>query len=139
MSPPPAPDRCIFCDIVARRAPGHIFYEDDAAVAFLDLFPLTRGHALLVPRHHVDRLTDLPPVEYPGLLGALTNVCRRMERLSTHYNVGVNQGALAGQIVFHLHFHIIPRYDERNPFRSHPRERVEDADALALVAQLTAA
>ncbi len=133
-----APQRCIFCEIVQRKSPSHIFYEDDTALAFLDIFPFTRGHALVVPKHHVDRLTDLPRAQYTGFLGGLSEVCRRIERLSTHYNVALNQGALAGQIVFHLHFHIIPRYDEQNPFRSHPRERLEDADARALVAQLSA-
>ncbi len=131
-------DRCIFCEIVARSSPAHIFYEDETAIAFLDLFPFTRGHALVVPKHHVDRLTDLPRSQYPGFLGALSQVCQRVERLSAHYNVALNQGSLAGQIVFHLHFHIIPRYDERDPFRSHPRERLQDTEARALVAELSA-
>ena len=138
MVPGPDPARCVFCEIVERRSPAHILYEDATTIAFLDLFPFTRGHALVVPKRHVDRLTDLPPSDYPGFLQGLANVCRRMERLSTHYNVALNQGALAGQIVFHLHFHIIPRYGEENPFRSHPRERLLDTDARALLDELTA-
>ena len=138
MAPSPAPERCIFCEIVAGRSPSHIVYQDATAVAFLDLFPLTRGHLLVVPRRHVDRLTELPPSDYAGYLGALSNVCRRIERLSTHYNVGLNQGALAGQIVFHLHFHVIPRYDEGNPFHPRARERLEDGDAHRLVTELAA-
>lgn len=137
MAPDPAPDGCIFCGIIHRTSPAHILYEDAAVLAFLDLFPFTRGHALVVPKQHVDRLTDLPASAYPGVLAGLANVCRRMERLSTHYNVALNQGSLAGQIVFHLHFHIIPRYGEENPFRIHPRERLSDADGRALVAELT--
>lgn len=90
-------------------------------MAFLDIFPLSRGHTLVVPKGHVDRLTDLPPDHYAPLFSALSTVCRRVdERLSTHYNVGLNQGALAGQIVFHLHFHIIPRYENQTAF---PRQR----------------
>ncbi|HYK93349.1 MAG TPA: HIT family protein [Thermoplasmata archaeon] len=138
MAPGPDPPACIFCDIIHRRSPAFIFYEDDTTLAFLDLFPFTRGHALVVPKIHVDRLTELPADRYVGFLTGLAAVCRRMERLSTHYNVALNQGSLAGQIVFHLHFHIIPRYSAENPFRTPSRDRLRDADAQALVAQLTA-
>jgi histidine triad (HIT) family protein len=130
---PPAPGACIFCEIVARRADSHVIYEDEAVLAFLDLFPVTRGHVLVVPKHHVDRLLDLPEAEAPAFLRALNRVCRRIERLSQHYNVSLNQGALAGQIVFHMHFHVIPRYGEGNPQWGRPRQRLEDADAKVLV------
>ncbi|HEV2166674.1 MAG TPA: HIT family protein [Thermoplasmata archaeon] len=130
---------CIFCDIVHQRAPSHSFYEDDEAVAFLDLFPYTRGHLLVVPKRHVDRLTDLPPEEYRDFLGAISNVCRRVDRLTRHYNVALNQGSLAGQIVFHLHVHIIPRYGEENPFATHPRVRLDEAEGRALVGILSPA
>ena len=127
------PEDCIFCPIVAHRSPSYTFYEDPFAVAFLDIFPFTRGHALVVPRRHVDRLTDLK-VDEPGkLLASVAAVCRRIERLSRDYNISLNQGALAGQIVFHLHFHIIPRYDRQNPFNSTSRPRLEPREALELV------
>ncbi len=129
---------CIFCRIVAKESPAHIFYEDDEAIAFLDLFPFTRGHLLVIPRRHVPRLTDLPPEEHGAYLGALAAVCRRAERLSPDYNIALNQGAKAGQIVFHLHFHVIPRYGEGNPFHSRPREALDPAEAKALVAMLRA-
>jgi histidine triad (HIT) family protein len=128
---------CIFCEIVAGRAPAHRLYEDEKAVAFLDLFPITRGHMLVVPKRHVDRLTDLPESDYADVLRALTAACRRAERLSRHYNVGLNQGALAGQIVFHLHFHVIPRYDENNPFGGRARTRLADAEARDVLSVLS--
>lgn len=140
MTEPATPhSSCIFCEIVAGRATAYRFYEDSKTIAFLDLFPITRGHALVVPKKHVDRLTDLPPSDYTDFLGALAEVCRRAERLSTHYNVGMNQGKLAGQIVFHLHFHVIPRYGVDSPFWSAPRKRLDDADAKALVQALSGA
>jgi len=127
---------CIFCEIVARRSPAYIFYEDATALGFLDIFPFTRGHVLLVPKRHVDRLIELPEADQGPFLRALATVCRRVERLSSHYNVALNQGALAGQIVFHLHFHIIPRYDEGNPFGVRSRERLRDDAAASVVAAL---
>lgn len=130
---------CIFCDIVAGRAPAYILHEDATTLAFLDLFPFTRGHLLVIPKRHVDRLTDLPREEYTPFLGALADLCRRMDRLSTHYNVALNQGALAGQIVFHLHFHVIPRYEGPNPFGVSPRERLTEAAARAVMSDLARA
>jgi histidine triad (HIT) family protein len=134
--PPGAP--CIFCDIVARKANAWIVYEDEHNLAFLDLFPFTRGHLLVIPKRHVDRLTDLAPSEHAPYLGAVAEVCRRVERLSHHYNVALNQGELAGQIVFHLHFHVIPRYGTGNPFHSEVRTKVTEDEADEVLETLAA-
>lgn len=111
-------------------------WEDETSLAFLDIFPLSPGHLLVVPKRHVDRLTDLPEESYAPLLRGITTACRRVERLSRDYNVGMNQGALAGQIVFHLHFHVIPRYEGGRAF---PKERVrlDPAEAGRLTRVLT--
>ncbi len=127
---------CIFCDIVARRAPAYIVYEDATTVAFLDLFPFTRGHLLVIPKRHGARLTDLPFGDQTSLVRTLDEMCRRSERLATDYNVALNAGPAAGQIVFHVHFHVIPRYGEANPFHPTTRTRLDEADARALVAEL---
>ncbi|MCI4367105.1 MAG: HIT family protein [Thermoplasmata archaeon] len=124
---------CIFCGIVERRLPGHIVYEDERTLAFLDLFPWTRGHLLIVPKPHVDRLRDLPKESHAPYLAAIAEVCRRVERLAPDYNVAMNQGSKAGQIVFHLHAHVIPRYGEENPFAVPHRQRLDEADARRLV------
>ncbi|MGC2034644.1 MAG: HIT family protein [Thermoplasmata archaeon] len=134
----PSSKPCIFCGIVAGRSPAFKVYEDDRTVAFLDLFPITRGHVLVVPKTHIDRLTDLPSSDYAGFLGVLADICRRVERLSAHYNVGLNQGALAGQIVFHMHFHVIPRYGDDSPLWAKPRNRLQDGDAQQIVDTLSA-
>ena len=111
---------CVFCSIARHASPARVVFEDELTMAFLDLFPLSRGHTLVIPKTHVDRLTDLPRSQYEAMLGSVTEVCRRIERLSGHYNVGINQGSLAGQIVFHLHFHVIPRYEDQPTY---PRQR----------------
>lgn len=129
---------CAFCRIITGQAPAHVIYEDHEAIAFLDLFPFTRGHLLVVPKRHVPRLTDLPESEYTGYLGALAKVCRKVERLTSDYNIALNQGAKAGQVVFHLHFHVIPRYDIANPFHSRPRDRLSEEEARSLHATLSA-
>jgi histidine triad (HIT) family protein len=127
---------CLFCEIVAGRAPAHKVYEDKDTLAFLDLFPITRGHTLVIPKRHVDRLTELREEEYEDLFRTVVNVCRRIERLTPDYNVAVNQGKLAGQIVFHLHFHIIPRYNTAGPFATTPRIRIRDEEVRTVLADL---
>ncbi len=133
----PAAEACVFCDIAAHKAPGHLIYEDTSTAAFLDLFPFTRGHLLVIPRHHGARLTDIPFDDQMALVRTLDEVCRRVERLAPDYNVALNAGANAGQIVFHVHFHVIPRYGESNPFQAGGRARLRDDDARELVRELS--
>jgi histidine triad (HIT) family protein len=129
--------RCVFCEIAARRAPAYIVYEDASTLAFLDIFPFTRGHLLVVPKRHGARLTDIPFDDQMALIRTLDELCRRAERLAPDYNLALNAGANAGQVVFHVHFHIIPRYGEANPFRASHRPRLTETDAASLVAELS--
>jgi histidine triad (HIT) family protein len=128
---------CVFCEIVQGHAPAYTVYEDVKTIAFLDLFPITRGHVLVVPKDHVDRLADLPAEDFRPFFQALVEICRRIEKLSAHYNVGLNQGSLAGQIVFHTHFHVIPRYGEASPLWATPRNRLAEGEARSLVGTLS--
>ncbi len=103
---------CVFCDIVAGVVPGHVVHESEGAVAFLDQYPAARGHVLVVPRVHAPTLLELPQneiallfQEVKSVLGAVSAALRPIA-----FNVGWNHGAEAGQRVFHLHVHIIPRY-----------------------------
>jgi histidine triad (HIT) family protein len=135
-SPGPDPE-CIFCRIAARRAPAYVIYEDESTMAFLDLFPFTRGHSLVISKRHAPRLTDLPFEDQTALIRTLDEICRRAERLAPDYNVALNAGSRAGQIVFHVHFHVIPRYGEANPFHAPARTRIEEPDAQTLVGELS--
>jgi histidine triad (HIT) family protein len=135
----PAPETpCVFCEIAQGRSPAYRIYEDEATMAFLDLFPFTRGHLLVVPKHHGARLTDLSDADQAALIRTVGRMCRRAERLAPDYNVALNAGAAAGQIIFHVHFHVIPRYGEANPFHPPARVRLTDADARAVAAELSA-
>jgi len=137
---PPEPasgDGCIFCRIADHRAPAYVVYEDATTMAFLDLFPFTRGHLLVIPKRHGARLTDLPFDDQTQLIQTLDTMCRRAERLTSDYNVALNAGARAGQIVFHTHFHVIPRYGEANPFHPATRTRLSEDDARSVLRELT--
>lgn len=109
---------CIFCKILAGELPARIVDEDERTIAFMDIAPATRGHALVIPRSHA---TDLLSVEREDLsavaLAAQRLAARMKERLGAD---GVNLlnscGAAAWQTVFHFHVHVIPRYED-DPLR----------------------
>jgi histidine triad (HIT) family protein len=138
----PSPDSeadpdCVFCRIATGRAPAYVIHEDASTMAFLDLFPFTRGHSLVISKRHAPRLTDLPFEDQAALIRTLDEICRRAERLTSDYNVALNAGSRAGQIVFHVHFHVIPRYGEANPFHPPARTRIAEPDAHTLVGELS--
>jgi histidine triad (HIT) family protein len=128
---------CVFCEIVAHRSPAYVLYEDADTMAILDIFPFTRGHFLVIPKGHHERLTEMPESEQVALVRTLDRMLRRVQRLAPDYNLALNAGRAAGQIVFHVHFHVIPRYGEANPFQSRHRVPIEAKEASAVVAELS--
>ncbi len=101
---------CIFCDIVAGRAPSKKLYQDELVTAFWDIHPVAPTHVLIVPNKHIASLNDITQ-EDELLLGHLVSVARQIakqERIdSSGYRLIVNTGSHSGQIVYHLHLHII--------------------------------
>jgi histidine triad (HIT) family protein len=109
---------CIFCKIAAGELPARIVDEDERTIAFMDIAPATRGHALVIPREHSRDLLDVAPDDLEAtILAAKRLAARASERLGAD---GVNLlnscGAAAWQTVFHFHIHVIPRY-EGDPLR----------------------
>jgi histidine triad (HIT) family protein len=102
---------CVFCRIIAGDIPSYKVYEDDYALAFLDINPITRGHALVLPKTHVTKLSKLEGEYLPGLMLALKKVAIAIEDAlqPEGLNVFLNQGEVAGQVVPHLHIHLVPR------------------------------
>jgi len=109
----PKDDTCLFCKIVAGDIPCARVYEDDAILAFLDINPIAKGHMLIVPKGHYPTLLDCPESEGEALLKAMRLVAKavREETGAGGFNCIQNNFAPAGQMVFHSHWHIIPRFD----------------------------
>ncbi|MGC9530449.1 MAG: HIT family protein [Candidatus Bipolaricaulaceae bacterium] len=103
---------CPFSRIVRGELPAEVIYQDEAVVVFLDARPLSAGHSLVVPREHVERLEDLCDHLCQHLLVAGRKVARaaREGLGAAGVNVGLNDGAIAGQAVPHLHLHVVPRF-----------------------------
>lgn len=106
---------CLFCAIVVGEIPAKVVYEDEASLAFLDINPWQVGHTLVIPKRHVDDLRS-----DPGILAEIAPAVHAVSTLllknlpADAMNFLSNAGAVAGQEVFHLHMHLIPRYAD-NP------------------------
>ncbi len=131
----------IFSKILRGELPCHRVYEDDQVLAFLDIFPLSRGHTLVIPKEPavtLDRLSD-------DAAAALGRVLPRIARAvlaasgATAYNLLQNNGALAHQAVFHVHVHIIPRFDDGAGLGLDWRPGKLGDDGAALAAAIAAA
>lgn len=103
---------CIFCKIVAGEIPSHKVYEDDEVLAFLDIHPTNPGHTLVIPKAHHKDFLDTPPCLQAKLIQAIGKIAPIIMKAvgAEAFNLGVNNGAVAGQIIFHTHFHIMPRF-----------------------------
>lgn len=104
----------IFTKILRGDIPCHRVYEDAMVLAFLDIFPLSRGHTLVIPKEAKATLDQLSEASAAAIGRALPKVCRAVLAATgaTAYNVLQNNGVMAHQAVFHVHFHVIPRYDD---------------------------
>lgn len=129
-------DDCIFCRIISGEIPGQIVDEDERTVAFMDINPATRGHALVVPRRHARDLLEIEPPELEATVLAAQRLAAKMpERLGAD---GVNLlnacGRAAWQTVFHFHIHVIPRY-RGDPLRLPWTPHEGDSEEIAQAAQ----
>lgn len=102
---------CIFCKIVAGEIPSHRVYEDDHVLAFLDINPTSRGHTLIIPKEHYTALVSTPPDVLAKLTAVLPKISAAVTRATDAqgFNLLQSNGACAGQIIAHIHFHVIPR------------------------------
>jgi histidine triad (HIT) family protein len=127
---------CLFCKIVAGEVPAEFVAQDERTVAFMDINPATRGHALVIPRRHAKDLHEIDPEDLAATaLAAQRLAATARERLGAD---GVNLinscGSAAWQTVFHFHIHVIPRYDGdplRLPWTPAPGDREQIARAAA--------
>ena len=105
---------CIFCKIIDGSIPSAKIYEDEHVYAFMDIMPLTKGHTLIIPKSHKENVYDLSEEEASNLFKVVPKIASALK--DTFGPVGMNllnnNGAPAGQSVFHFHLHFIPRYDQ---------------------------
>ncbi len=125
----------IFTRIARRELPSEIVHETENELAFLDINPRSEGHTLVIPKLEVAEFEALPPANLQSLAATLQLVTRGVLRAmgTPHYNLSLNNGAPAGQLVFHVHFHIIPKYEGGRgplPGRRYPEGRMAEVGEL---------
>ena len=127
---------CLFCGIVAGDVPAQIVDSDEHTVAFMDINPATRGHALVVPRRHSTDLMDVPEEDLERAMAAARRLARRMEETlePDGFNILNACRPAAWQTIFHYHLHVIPRYED-DPLKLPWIPRGAEADEIAAVAE----
>lgn len=126
---------CVFCKIIAGSIPAGVVYRDDACLAFLDVQPLAPGHVLLVPLDHYDQIQQLPASVAGRLMSVVPRLAASVLKATgaAGLNLLQNNGGVAGQVVPHVHFHLIPRSaNDGLGFRWNPRAYAEgEAERMA--------
>jgi len=122
----PAED-CIFCRIVAGASPCEAIFEDDATLAFMDINPANDGHCLVIPKAHFAALFDMPPAAFGAVAANAAKVARAVDAELRPDGLSLVQanGRLAGQSVFHLHIHVLPRREGDDLRLNWDRDRPE--------------
>lgn len=130
---------CIFCAIIAGRAPAHRVYEDERILIFMDLFPAHAGHTLLVPKRHGENLFEVELEDLDAIIRASVSLGDALKQVFAPDGIAVVQlnGAAAGQTVFHYHMHLIPRM-EGEPFGVHGKKQGDAAELADQAARLAA-
>jgi histidine triad (HIT) family protein len=128
---------CIFCKIIAGELPAQIVDQDERTIAFMDINPATRGHALVVPRRHSRDLLEIDDDDLAATAVAARRLARRVhDRLDADgVNLLNSRGQAAWQTVFHFHMHVIPRYKD-DPLRLPWTPASGDQEEIAAAAEL---
>lgn len=120
---------CIFCKIIKGEIPSSKIYEDSDVLAFLDLFPVHKGHALVIPKEHHETLLDVPDELLKKLIVAVKKVMAAVKKgvNADGISLSMSNYKAAGQVVPHAHFHIMPRY-ENDGLKLWPQGKYEEGE-----------
>lgn len=105
---------CLFCNIINKKQDAHVIFEDDSHIAIMDKYPIQKGHSLVIPKTHHEKIIDMTNDEVGALFSRVPSVARGIIAATgaDGFNLGQNNGRSANQIIPHVHVHIIPRYQK---------------------------
>ncbi|MBI5159690.1 HIT family protein [Candidatus Micrarchaeota archaeon] len=132
---------CIFCKIIKKEIPANIVFENEHALSFLDINPANKGHALIIPKKHAETTLDLNEKELKELVVVVLKVAKAVKKTtgSQAFNIIQNDGKLAGQLVMHAHFHIVPRFENDGLDYRTKRTQYAHGEASELAKQINKA
>ena len=121
---------CIFCKIANKEIPSRIITETENSIAFLDAFPVSRGHTLVIPKHHYEKVQEMTDLANTDLFNTVYQVISNVDRLTGATLVAVHNGKDSGQEIPHVHVHLIPRElsDQAGPVHSMFKDRPKLSD-----------
>eukprot|EP01098_Paradermamoeba_levis_P002748 TRINITY_DN1322_c0_g1_i4.p1 TRINITY_DN1322_c0_g1~~TRINITY_DN1322_c0_g1_i4.p1 ORF type:complete len:151 (+),score=38.94 TRINITY_DN1322_c0_g1_i4:40-453(+) len=130
-------DTCIFCKIIQGKIPSFKVAETAHSFAFVDINPLSKGHILIIPKHHGEKLHQIPEEHLADLLPLTKKIVTALG--AENYNILQNNGSIAHQVVMHVHFHLIPKPNHEEGLGIQWPAKTGDKTALgALAAELSA-
>ena len=129
---------CLFCKIINKEIPNYTVYEDDNALAFLDIHPCAKGHTVVVPKKHLADLSEMSAEDWRQMSAGLAAVMAKIYQVlkPDGINLGINNGKAAGQAVGHAHWHLIPRWQGDGGGSMHSIIRNADGVDVKEVAKL---
>ena len=105
---------CIFCKIISKEIPAKILHETNNSICFLDAFPLTKGHVLVIPKNHCEKIQDMNKDENNDLFSLVHLMMSKVDSITGSTLVAIHNGKEAGQEIPHLHVHLVPRDSSDN-------------------------
>ena len=127
---------CIFCKIAKKEISSKIVTETENSIAFLDAFPLSRGHTLIIPKHHYEKVQDITVDDNTDLFETLRKVVSKVDKITGSTLLAIHNGKESGQEIPHVHVHLIPRKpgDLAGPvnsmFKNRPKLSDDELDKL---------
>ena len=121
---------CIFCKIAKKEIPSYVIMETENSMAFLDVFPVSRGHTLIIPKNHHEKVQDMEESDSADLFNTVRNVISKVDKITGSTLLAVHNGKESGQEIPHVHVHLIPRElsDQAGPVHSMFKDRPKFSD-----------
>ena len=121
---------CIFCKIANKEIPSRIITETENSIAFLDAFPVSRGHTLVIPKNHYEKVQDMTDIDNSDLFDTVHKVISKVDKLTGSTLLAIHDGKDSGQEIPHVHVHLIPREtdDQAGPVHSMFKDRPKLSD-----------
>ena len=121
---------CVFCKIAKKEIPSRIITETKNSIAFLDVFPVSRGHTLVIPKHHYEKVQDMTDLDNIDLFKMVHKIISKVDVITGATLLAVHNGKDSGQEIPHVHVHLIPRHssDQAGPVHSMFKDRPKLSD-----------
>lgn len=131
-------ENCIFCQIVAKQAPSSILFEDETVMAFLDIRPLNMGHTLVIPKEHFVDIFDTPDKILATVHVVSKQLAAAVKKATNADGISIIQqsGKAAGQDIFHIHVHVVPRFEGQKLPSFHELKLVDRAELEIMAAKI---